>query len=99
MQDYTKVLTHEILFRPEHFHLTIGEIPGQYLTTTYKYSNGIVCTHSGNISNRLQDLVKDPEMLNRSQGTILFFHSKSLYHVKTAHTSLGTVVNILCRSL
>lgn len=75
MQDYTKVLTHEIEL-PET--TTIGEIsravPNNYLQ--HRVQNGIVCTFSPEISNRLQDLVKDPEMLNK------FFTSNSFYFLQ-----------------
>lgn len=75
MQDYTKVLTHEIEL-PET--TTIGEIsravPNNYLQ--HRVQNGIVCTFSPEISDRLQDLVKDHEMLNK------FFTSNSFYFLQ-----------------
>ena len=75
MQDYTKVLTHEIEL-PET--TTIGEIsravPNNYLQ--HRVQNGIVCTFSPEISIRLQDLVKDHEMLNK------FFTSNSFYFLQ-----------------
>ena len=75
MQDYTKVLTHEIEL-PET--TTISEIsravPNNYLQ--HRVQNGIVCTFSPEISNRLQDLVKDPKMLNK------FFTSNSFYFLQ-----------------
>lgn len=75
MQDYTKVLTHEIEL-PET--TTIGEIsravPNNYLQ--HRVQNGIVCTFSPEISSRLQDLVKDPKMLNK------FFTSNSFYFLQ-----------------
>ena len=75
MQDYTKVLTHEIEL-PET--TTISEIsravPNNYLQ--HRVQNGIVCTFSPEISGRLQDLVKDPKMLNK------FFTSNSFYFLQ-----------------
>ena len=75
MQDYTKVLTHEIEL-PET--TTISEIsravPNNYLQ--HRVQNGIVCTFSPEISDRLQDLVKDPKMLNK------FFTSNSFYFLQ-----------------
>lgn len=75
MQDYTKVLTHEIEL-PET--TTIGEIsravPNNYLQ--HRVQNCIVCTFSPEISSRLQDLVKDHEMLNK------FFTSNSFYFLQ-----------------